>query len=272
MTAPVLFDRDLRRIRRSRAWRSPGSAFLHEHAFSEIIDRLGDVRRRFSTALLLGGGSDWRQRLSEHVDRVVVADPSPSIAVASGGVATDEDRLCFADASFDLIVNVGTLDAIDDLPGALLLLRRALRPDGLLLAAMSGAATLPRLQRAMLAADEVAGGAAARMHPAIDVRTGGDLLSRAGYALPVADMESLDVSYASLFTLVADLRAHGATNMLKRRSQVPIGRAALAAASNDFARDGIEGRTIERIQILYLSGWSPSPDQAEAAPRGRARR
>lgn len=259
MTTPSLFDRNVRRLRRDRAMRAAGEPFVFEAAFTELLDRLGDVRRDFSDALLLGCADPaWRERLEAEVDTVVVADPSPESAQRCRGLVADEDRLPFADASFDLVMAVGTLDSIDDLPGALVLLHRILRPEGLFLAALAGAGSLPRLRAAMLAADAVAGGAAARVHPAIDVRTAGDLLARAGFTLPVADVGGIDVSYAALPTLIADLRSHAATNMLERRSRVPLGRQALAAACASFASDAPNGRTIERVEMLYLSGWAPA--------------
>lgn len=260
MTPPTLFDRHARRLRRDRAARSGGEAFVHGHAFAELVERLGYVKRRFGRALILGCADPaWRAALEGLVETVFVADPSPLVARRAGGVAADEDRLPFADKSFDLVIAVGTLDGVDDLPGALILLRHVLRPDGLLLAALSGAGSLPRLRRAMFAADAATGGAAARLHPAIDVRTAGDLLSRAGFALPVADIDSLDISYTGLMALVADLRVHGVTNALVRRSRVPLGREALGAALADFALDAVDGRTVERIELIYLSGWRPVP-------------
>lgn len=259
MTDPTLFDRRLRRLRRARAGRRGEAPFLHDLAFNELLSRLDDVRRRFSRALVIGGtGRDWPARLAPVVDSVIVSEPAPTVIADRGGVAGDEDRLPFADASFDLVIAVGSLDNIDDLPGALLIIRRILQPDGLLLAALPGAGSLPRLRSAMLAADAVRGGAAARLHPAVDVRTGGDLLARVGFALPVADTRTVHVSYADLSRLVGDLRAHGATNILNRRSRTPIGRAARAAACADFAAHAVDGRTTERIEILYLSGWSPA--------------
>jgi hypothetical protein len=161
---------------------------------------------------------------------------------------------------------VGALDTVNDLPGALLLTRRALRPDGLFLGAFAGAGSLPRLRRAMLAADSVDGGAAARIHPQIDVRAAGDLLTRAGFTLPVVDSQPVDVRFPSLLGLVRDLRAMGATNILGARSRRPLGRHALAAAIADFEEAG--EKTTERFEILHLLGWSPSPDQPRPAPRG----
>lgn len=267
MSAPPLFDRKLRRMRRDRAMRSGAAPFLHAHAFQELLDRLTLVTRRFERVLLVGcPDPTWRTRVEEVAANVTVLDPSPVAAARAGGIAADEDRLPFAPAVFDLVIAVGTLDSVDDLPGALLLLRRVLRPDGLLLAAMAGAGSLPRLRSAMVAADEFTGGAAARMHPAIDVRTAGDLLARAGFALPVADVESLDISYPGLPRLVADLRAHGATNTLLRRSRIPLLRGAVHAAAADFAAAATDGRTTERIEILYLSGWAPAPGQPTRPP------
>jgi SAM-dependent methyltransferase len=260
MGTPSLFDRNLRRLRRDRAVRSARDPFLHAFAYDVLLDRLGDVKRPFERALLLGcPDPSWRRKLEARVESVVVADISPGAARRCDGLVVDEDRLAFADATFDLVIAVGTLDTVDDLPGALVLLRRVLRPDGLLLAAFAGAASLPRLRSAMLAADAVSGGATPRMHPGIDLRAAGDLLARTGFALPVADTEALDVSYAGLESLVADLRAHGATNMLARRSTKPLSRAALAVASADFAAAQVDGRTTERMEILYLSGWNPVP-------------
>lgn len=272
MTATMLFDRRARCLHRDRAARSGADAFVHARAFDEALERLGYVKRAFGRALLLGCPDPvWRARLEKVVPDVVVADPSLVFARAARGIVADEDRLPFADAAFDLVLAVGTLDGVDDLPGALLLIRRILRPDGLMLAAMAGAGSLPRLKAAMLAADAATGrGAAARMHPAIDVRTAGDLLARAGFALPVADVESLDVSYRDFRTLVADLRAHGGGNALARRSRVPLGRRALAAAVADFASHARDGRTIERVEILHLSGWAPAPSQPKPLQPGSA--
>ena len=251
--------------------RSGEPPFLYDVAFNELLARLEDVRRNFTRALIIGcTGRDGRAQLTAIVGSVTVSEPSPAVAAAFGGIAADEDRLPFADDSFDLVVAVGSLDDIDDLPGALLLIRRVLRPDGLMLAALGAAGSLPRLRSAMLAADAVGGAAAARMHPAIDVRTGGDLLARAGFALPVADTRTIELSYTGLAKLVADLRVHGATNILDRRSRKPLGRAAFAAASADFAAHAVDGRTIERVDILYLSGWCQaaiSPDDSSVSRR-----
>jgi SAM-dependent methyltransferase len=180
-------------------------------------------------------------------------------------VQCDEDRLPFADSSFDLVVACGGLDQVNDLPGALALIRRVLRPDGLFLGAFVGAGSLPRLRAALLGAEERA---VARLHPQVDVRSAGDLLARAGLALPVADAERVTVRYSSLFALLADLRGTASANLLV--SDVPaLSRAALARAAELF-RSGADpdGKTGETVEIVHLLGWAPSPDQPKPARRG----
>jgi SAM-dependent methyltransferase len=268
MSQDVPFDRGLRRLRRDRAAGRFGEAdYLHRLAADEVIERLELVRRDFRRALDLGcAGGYLGRRLRERGLDVTSCDSGGAFARAAGGVQADEDRLPFADGAFDLVVSVGALDSVNDLPGALILARRALRPDGLFLAAFAGAGSLPRLKRAMLAADSVQGAAAPRVHPQIDVRAAGDLLARAGFALPVVDVEPVDVRFRSLMDLVRDLRAMGATNILAARSRAPLGRHGLAAAIADFDTPG--DKTVERFEILHLLGWSPSPDQPRPAARG----
>jgi SAM-dependent methyltransferase len=267
------FDRRLRRLRRDRAAARFASAdYLHRMAAEDLLERLDFVRRSFGRALVLGcGDPSLAAGLRERGIDAVEADAGFAFARAAGGVQCDEDFLPFADAGFDLVVSVGMLDTVNDLPGALLLIRRALRPDGLFLGAMAGAGSLPRLRAAMLAADEAEGAAAPRIHPQIDVRAAGDLLTRAGFALPVVDAHGIDVRFPDLFALVRDLRAMGATNILAARSRRPLGRLGLAAAAADFAaRAAADGKIAERFEILHLLGWAPSPDQPQPARRGSA--
>jgi NADH dehydrogenase [ubiquinone] 1 alpha subcomplex assembly factor 5 len=268
------FDRALRRLRRDRAARQGvRAAYLHRRAADELLERLDLVKRGFRDALDLGSGERYLTRLlRERGLNVVAADSGHDFAAAAEGVQCDEDRLPLGDARFDLIVSVGTLDSVNDLPGALTLIRRALRPDGLFLAAFAAAGSLPRLRGAMLAAEEAEGlPASPRIHPQIDVRAAGDLLSRAGFALPVADCDSLTVRFPTLFHLIADLRGMAGTNILAERSRRPIGRIGLAAAAADFeANADADGKTGERFEILYVSGWAPSADQPKPARRGSA--
>ncbi|MDB5692606.1 MAG: methyltransferase protein [Alphaproteobacteria bacterium] len=273
MEADGPFDRQMRRLRRDRAAGRFGTAdYLHRLTADELLERLGFVRRSFARALALGCGDDYpAARLRERGIAVTQADAGFAFAGA-GGVQCDEDFLPFADGSFDLIVSIGALDSVNDLPGALLLIRRALRPDGLFLGAMAGAGSLPRLKAAMLAADDAEGGAAApRIHPQIDLRAAGDLLTRAGFALPVVDAHGIDVRFAGLLGLVRDLRAMGGTNLLRTRPRKPLGRLGLAAAAADFAAHAAaDGKTAERFEILHLLGWAPAPDQPKPARRGSA--
>ncbi|ATE65074.1 class I SAM-dependent methyltransferase [Rhizorhabdus dicambivorans] len=274
MDAPEIFDRQLRRQRRDRAAARFGEHdFLITHMADELAERLAMVTRDFGRVLILGS-HDGRiaPRFAAPGRLIVQADPGFAFARASDGVQCDEDRLPFADASFDLVVAVGTLDTVNDLPGALTLIRRALRPDGLFLGAFAGAGSLAWLKQALLAADADANGSvAARIHPQIDVRSAGDLLSRAGFALQVADGDRLDVGYGDPIRLLHDLRGMAATNILNQRARTAPGRAWLAALFERFAEAaGPDGRLRESFELVYLSGWAPSPDQPKAAKRGSA--
>ena len=252
------FDRRLGRLRRARAERSDRDAlYLHRRAADELAERLDLVARPFARALQVG------------------EDPYLADLLRARGlevVACGEDDLPAAEGPFDLAVSVGLLDTVNDLPGALVLIRRALRPDGLFLAAFAGAGSLPRLRRAMRSAEEAEGmGAAPRLHPQIDVRAAGDLLVRAGFVLPVVDRDIVEVRYPSLTALVQDLRAMGATNRLAGQSARPFGRMGLAAALADFAGGaGSDGKTAERFEIVHLTGWAPAPGQPQPARRGSA--
>ena len=265
MTADI-FDRTARRHRRDRA--APGYAdhdFLRASMLDGIGERLDVVTRDFADILDLGSFDG--AFVPPPGARMARIDPGFRFARAGNGVQGDEDRLPFADASFDLVVSAGVLDQVGDLPGALALARRSLRPDGLFVAAFVGAGSLPHLRAALRVAE--ADRPVARLHPQVDVRSAGDLLVRAGFALPVADIETLDVGYPDLFRLIDDLRGMAATNILLDRT--PMTRAALARAATAFAdRAGPDGRVRERFDIVYLTGWAPDPSQPVAAKRGSA--
>jgi len=233
----------------------------------EIAARLDLVQRDFADALDLGcaGGHLTALLRARGLD---VTSVDAGAAFAAGGVQAEEDRLPFPPGRFDLIVSAGALDTVNDLPGALAQIRRALRPDGLFLGAFVGAGSLPRLRAAMRAAEETA---SPRIHPQIDVKAAGDLLVRAGFALPVVDAETLTVRFSSLASLVEDLRAMGGTNILTDRSRRPIDRFGLAAAAAAFAGQAEpDGKVAERFEIVHLSGWAPAPDQPRPARRGSA--
>ena len=270
MTQPDIFDRARRAQRRDRmAARFADHDFLYRVMLDELLDRLTDVQRDLPEVLLIGCPDDSARSALEAIGkRVVCADPGFVAARAQGGVQVDEDALPFADDSFDLIIACGTLDSVNDLPGALILMRRILRPDGLMLAAFTGAGTLPRLRAALMAGEGDRPGQ--HIHPQIDVRSAGDLLSRAGFAMPVADSETLTVRYGDMLRLMQDLRGMGAGNVLT--SQPPaLRREALVGAAQHFAAAADpDGRTAEQMAILYLSGWKPDSSQAKPARRGSA--
>lgn len=265
MTAPAIFDRAARRLRRDRAQpHYPEHDFLRAAMLDGITERLAAVTRRFDEVLDLGCFDATLQVLGARIARL---DPGFAFARAAGGVQGDEDRLPFADASFDLVVSAGVLDQVDDLPGALALVRRVLRPDGLFLGAFVGAGSLSALRAAWREADRER--PAVRLHPQVEVRAAGDLLVRAGFALPVADVECLTVRYRHLGRLVDDLRGMAASNLLVART--PTTRAGLMTAGTAFAgeRDA-EGRTAERFNLVFLTGWAPDPSQPKPARRGSA--
>lgn len=274
--APAMpFDAALRRARRDRSFRlgQAGTNPLLHRLTDDLLDRLSFVSRAFEHAIDLGTGPGLlTNALRTGGIAVTPCDAGAGYAGAQGGRHSNEDALPFAPGSFDLAVSAGVLDSVNDLPGALVQVRRLLRPDGLFLAAFVGAGSLPRLKRAMQAADEAEERpASAHVHPQIDVRAAGDLLSRAGFALPVADVETINVRYTGLPQLVGDLRELAWTNILASRSRRPFGRLGYAAAQAAFA-DGADpdGRVTERFEIIYLSGWAPSPDQPQPARRGSA--
>jgi SAM-dependent methyltransferase len=268
-TAAEPFDRRRRRVRRNRAAaRIDAHGFLADHIAAELIERLEGVRRDFTRALIVGASPLLTGALGGRGIACVTADAGARLAGAARGVQCDEDRLPFADASFDLVVSAGVLDGVNDLPGALILVRRVLRPDGLMLAGFVGAGSLPRLRGAMLAADLAGAGAAARLHPQVDVRAGGDLLGRAGFALPVADGEALEVRYRSMAALVDDLRFSGLGAALADPPPVLTRDQAALAHATFMAGADADGRVTERFEIVYLTGWAPDPSQPKPAARG----
>lgn len=265
MEPTAIFDRNRRRLRRDRAAADfAGHAFVREAMLDAINDGLASVRRTFTDVLDVGCAD---AAFALPGARIARCDAGFAFASAARGVQADEDRLPFADGAFDLVVAAGTLDTVDDLPGALTLIRRTLRPDGLFLGAFLGAGTLATLRRVFK--DAEADRPAARFHPLVDVRSAGDLLVRAGFAMPVADTDPLTVRYASLARLLGDVRGMAGTSLLT--DVAPLTRAALGRVTEAFeARADDHGRTAERFEIVVLTGWAPSPDQPKPARRGSA--
>src|SRR5712691_4988674 len=283
---PRIFDRDLVRARRRRAASLGPSTFLLDRVAEDLSDRLAAVLRRFEWAVDLGTPTDAVRRVlaaSGKVGSVIAADaasffslpPLREGADASLAVAADEEALPFRDASLDLVTSALALQFVNDLPGALVQIRRALKPDGLLLAAFAGGDTLTELRQAFAAAEaEVEGGVSPRVAPFADVRDLGTLLQRAGFALPVTDVDRLIVRYASPAALMHDLRRMGAANALTERSRRPLKRAMLARMLERYAArfaDG-DGRIRATFDIVWLSGWAPHESQQKPLAPGSARR
>jgi SAM-dependent methyltransferase len=246
---PEIFDRMARQLQRARP--SDGS-FFAEMMATDLFERLDMVQRKFTRALIVGSAPQLRAGLHAR-------------GINHDIYLGEEDQLHAGDAQFDLILSSGALDTVADLPGALLLMRRALKPDGLLLVNFAGAPSLTALRKAITAADSNT--AVARLHPQVDVRSAGDLLVRAGFALPVADLDTMDIAYATLGRLLTDLREAAATNVLATR--YPASRHWLAKVDAAFsAQAGNDGLTHETLSFITLTGWAPAPSQPQPARRG----
>jgi SAM-dependent methyltransferase len=277
MDAMQVFDRALLRRRRDRAAGTVDRvAPILEDCADRLLDRLDDTTRRFSRALDLGGRGVVAPRLRDRgIGFVVSADLSPAMArvgAARGGglaVAADEEVLPFAPESFDLIVASLSLHWVNDLPGALIQIRRALAPDGLFLASLPGLGTLQPLRQALAEAETaLRGGLSPRVSPFPELRDAAGLLQRAGFALPVADAEEVGLAYRTPLALLADLRAAGEANAVLARDPRTPPRALfpMAAAALPAAEDGIR----PGLRLLMLTGWAPHESQQKPARPGSA--
>ncbi len=277
---PAIFDRHAVRRHRDRA--APGLAqydFLLREVADRLADCLPDIKRDFPTALDLGchsgqlaeilggrGGIEW----------LLQCDLSPVMLAHAAGprLAADEEALPFADARFDLIISVLSLHWVNDLPGTLAQIRRALKPDGLFLAAMLGGGTLEELRQALLAAEvEVRGGVSPRVSPFVDPHDAGALLQRAGFALPVVDTDQIVLSYADPFAMMAELRGLGESNAVAERPGHFTPRAVIQAGARRYYQNhgDDDGRIPATFQIITLSGWAPHESQPKPLPRGSGR-
>jgi SAM-dependent methyltransferase len=255
---PRIFDLATQKLRQTRAARLPGDRFLQNEALEGVIARLAPVNRTFATALSLdayaegclqGSGTKWH---SARFD--------------------DEERLA-ADGGYDLAVSILNLHRLNDLPGALVQIRRALKPDGLFVAALFGGSTLTELRDAFTQGEfETTGGVSPRVAPMADIRELGGLLQRAGFALPVADVERTTVRYRDFFTLVGDLRAMGETNALVSRKPF-LSRTTLTAALTQYhdKHSDAEGKLLATFDIIYLLGWAPDESQQKPLRPGSAK-
>lgn len=279
----TVFNRRAVRQHRDRAAaRLADHDFLFVEGAARLADRLGDVTRNFALALDLGcHGGDMARAMagSDKIATLVQADLSPAMAARAQeqaqtpAVAADEEALPFGDGVFDLVVSNLSLHWVNDLPGALTQLRRALKPDGLLLASLLAGDTLAELRHALSEA-EIAeeGGLSPRVSPFADVRDLGGLLGRAGFALPVADADILSVSYDSPEKLLVDLRGMGESNAVALRRTGFSRRATIAAAMDIYRRQftDADGRVPATFQIVTLTAWAPDPSQPQALKPGSA--
>lgn len=253
-----LFDMELRALRRDRAARVGPVLFLYERAFADCLERLTLVHRRFARALLIGSpDAGWPARLGSFADEIEVRDPGPLFAELAGGDVLVEDCWESHGDAYDLVVAIGTLDTVNDLPLALRLIRASMSAGGLFLGAFSGGDSLPQLRKAMRAADSAVSAAAPHVHPRVEAAALAPLLVAAGFIEAVVDIDRASVSYRSLERLVADLRAMGATNLLNARPRF-VGRKARAAAIAAFARSAEGGRTVEKFEIVHFAAWMPN--------------
>ena len=278
-----VFDRRAVRRHRERAARSLAQHdFLLREVAERLAERLDDVTRRFPLVLDLGCHDGILGRVMAGrggIETLVQADLAPAMArtAAQGGgpaLAADEEALPFAQGAFDAVFSLLSLHWVNDLPGALLQVRQALKPDGLFLAAMLGGETLKELRGALVEAEaEVEGGAGPRASPFADVRDLGALLQRAGFALPMADVDEIAVSYPDAFTLLADLRGMGETNAVAGRRKGFSRRATLMRAAELYAarHAGPDGRLPATFQVIYLTAWAPHQSQPQPLRPGSAK-
>lgn len=274
---PAIFDRQLLRARRRRAAKLGPVTFLLDRVAAEMGERLSVVLRRFERAVDLGTPTDALRRVLAETGKaglVVAAEPAAEwLGAEFLRVAADEEALPFADGSLDLVVSALALQFVNDLPGTLIQIRRALKPDGLFMAALIGGDTLTELRDAFAEAEsEIEGGLSPRVAPFADVRELGMLLQRAGFALPVVDSDRLTVRYDSAFALMRDLRGMGASNVLNERRRMPLRRATLARTAELYARRfaDADGRLRATFEIVWLSGWAPHESQQKPLKPGSA--
>ncbi len=267
-----IFDRSAVRHHRTRAAAALDRvADLLADLADRLLDRLDDTTHRFTHALDLGGRASVAPALRARGMSVVSLDAAAAMAARAGGtpVAADADFLPFAPHSFDLVVASLSLHWINDLPGALIQIRQSLRPDGFFLASLPILGTLDTLRTALTETEiTLTGGASPRVSPFPDLRDCAGLLQRAGFALPVADVEDIDLLYANPLALLQDLRAAGETNAVRLRNRRPPPRALFPAAL--AALPAQDGRHKLKLRIAYLTGWAPAPTQPKPLARGSA--
>jgi SAM-dependent methyltransferase len=275
----LVFDRALVRRRRERAVAGGDRLdFLFAEVAARLTDRLADVKRGFAVGVDLGSRGGHLARAvaaSRRVETLYAADPSPTLAARATvpAVAADEEALPFAPASLDLVISSLALHWVNDLPGALVQIRQALRPDGLFLGAMFGGETLWELRGVLTEAElAVTGGVSPRVSPMADLRDAAGLLQRAGFAIPVADRDTLTIAYPDALSLMRELGGMGEGNAIRMRATGPMRRAVLGEAVRLYeTRHGFDGgRVRATFEVLYLSGWGPAATQQKPLRPGQA--
>jgi NADH dehydrogenase [ubiquinone] 1 alpha subcomplex assembly factor 5 len=275
-TAPEIFDPKRKCAIRARAARAQSTDdFLWQYMAEDLAERLADVAREFTDILMIGpigayAGVILGNRMGLGTMRItfaVLCGGHRNATSIGGDIILDDDEILpFEAASFDLVISAAVLDNVNDLPGMLIQTKQILRPDGLFLANMLGAGSLRSLKSAMMAADGPR--VAPHIHPQIELRSSADLLSRAGFALPVADFDRLMVRYSAWPSLINDLRAAGLGNMMAGKRPY-LGRSYLARLGKAWSSLAEQdGKVSEQFIFISLSGWSPSPDQPKPAKRG----
>jgi SAM-dependent methyltransferase len=264
-SAPILFDRGLLRARHKRAEKLGAATFLLDRVAADMAERLHAVLREFKKGADIGtSGDQVRDALAGRVGELSRIDLPDS----------ESGPLPLAPGSIDLAVSALALQFVNDLPGVLAQIRRALKPDGLLLAAMIGGDTLTELRQSFAAAEaELEGGISPRVAPFADLRDIGALLQRAGFALPVTDVDRIGVRYDSALALMQDLRRMGATNVLVERRRVPTRRATLLRMAQIYGERFADpdGRVRATFDVIWLSGWTPHESQQQPLQPGSAK-
>jgi SAM-dependent methyltransferase len=278
MTDQSLFDQAFLALqrRRARARATEGADFLLRHVAEDLAERLAAVSRRFPVAVELHGHTGIvgeRLLSSGSIDRLIRIETDPLLIGQSDGKVASLETVPLEPETADLIVSPLSLHLTQDTPGVLIQINRALKPDGLFLGAMPGAGTLGELREALIAAEsELSGGAAPRVIPFPDIRDAVALMQRAGFALPVTDVDTLTVRYSDMFGLMRDLRAMGMANPLSGRSRRPASRAFFLRAAELYAErfSDPDGRIRATFRIIHMSGWRPHESQQKPARRGSA--
>ena len=278
---PQLFDRELLKRRRNRSARNLTQySFLAKRAFDDMLDRVESITRDFDRAIILGGGPDLQGEIqsrpaSEKIGWLGQSDLAPRVATTlpHPALALDEERLPLADDSLDLVLAPLNLHWTNDLPGVLVQINRALKPDGFFAGALFGGSTLTELRQSLMSAEtELHGGASARVSPLAGTLDMAALLQRAGFAMPVADIDRITVRYDNVFKLMHDLRGMAETNTLADRSRMPATRSLMLRAAEIYAERFADpdGRIRASFEIVHFGGWAPHPDQPKAKRPGSA--